>query len=102
LVQLANAGVRVLITTHSDIILEQIGNYVQAAEVGKKVRGQSLAKEKNSTYYFSKPKSGKQKKTKVEKVEFKPEIGFLTKDHLAVSSALYNETVSLLEAGDKS
>lgn len=102
LVQLVNAGVRVLITTHSDIILEQVGNYVQAAEIGKKLRRQSLAKAKNSTYYFGQPKSGKQKKTTVEKVEFKPEIGFLTKDHRAVSSALYNETVSLLDAGDKS
>ena len=100
-VQLANAGVHVLVTTHSDIFLEQIGNYVQADEVGKKIRGQSLAQAKNSTYYFDQTKSGTQKQTTVKKVKFKPEIGFLTKDHRAVSSALYNETVSLLEAGDK-
>lgn len=100
LVQLVNAGVRVLITTHSDTVLEQLGNYVQAAEIGKNVQKQSLAKDKLSTYLFAQPKSGKQKTTKVKKVRFNPETGLLTKDHLDVSSALYNEVVSLLDGGE--
>ncbi|MDA8013999.1 MAG: ATP-binding protein [Gammaproteobacteria bacterium] len=100
LVQLSNAGVRVLFTTHSDILLEQLGNYVQAAEIGEKLNGESLAKANISAYLFAKSK-GKKKNTEVEKVEFGRETGILSKDHMAVSSALYNETVSLLEKGDE-
>ena len=100
LVQLANAGVRVLITTHSNIVLEQLGNYVQAAEVGEKLNAQSLAKEKVGAFLFAQSK-GEKNNTKVEKFGFTPETGLLSKDHTAVSSALYNETVSLLEKGDE-
>lgn len=94
LVQLVNAGVNALITTHSDNILEQITNFIYAADVpdSKKTK---LDKEKCSVYLFR--SSGKIKKTIVKKIPFDSETGLLTQDHLDVSSALYNETVDLIE-----
>ena len=103
LVQLVNAGVYVLITTHSDNILEQIGNCMQAADLHKNARPNGLKdeskilnQEKVSVYLFKTPKRGKSKSTTVKKIQFDSEIGILTEDHLEVSSALYNETVTLL------
>ena len=96
LAQLANAGVKVLITTHSDIIIEQIGNFVYAA---KKTRSRKvkLKEEKCSVYWFNRLRM---RKTRVKEKPFDPDLGYLTKDHLDVSSKLYNETVSLMEQGD--
>lgn len=96
LVQLANAGVKVLITTHSDIIIEQIGNFVYAAKKPRS-RKTKLKEEECSVYWFNKPRSGK---TRVKEKPFDPNFGFLTKDHLDVSSELYNETVLLMGRGD--
>ena len=94
LVQLVNAGVNVLITTHSDNILEQITNFIYAADLptSKKTK---LDKEKCSVYLFK--SGGRIKKTIVKKIPFDPEIGLLTQDHLDVTSALYNETIDLME-----
>ncbi len=94
LTQLVNAGVNVLITTHSDNILEQISNYIYAAGVpDDKIT--KLDKEKCSVYLFEQGTGSKQ--TMVKKVPFDPETGLLTQDHLDVSSSLYNETVNLME-----
>ena len=98
LVQLVNADVRVLITTHSDYILEQISNYVHAFSVDKKINKQALDKEKISVYLFDRPRGSKDKKTVVKLISFRPDVGILTKDHLKVSSNLYNQTVGLLNA----
>ncbi|MDA8001778.1 MAG: ATP-binding protein [Alphaproteobacteria bacterium] len=100
LVQLANAGVHVLITTHSDTILEQINNAVVASEVEEKIAKQKLAEENLSTYLFKMPKDIK-KGAAVKKIHFDDEVGILTKDHLDVSTALYNESVRLFNAGEK-
>ena len=96
LVQLANAGVTVLITTHSDNVLEQISNNVLASIVEKKIKGQFLEEKKVSAYLFNRPKTTPHKKTKVNKIKFDDENGYLTDDHLNVSAALYNDSVRLL------
>lgn len=102
LVQLVNAGVNVLVTTHSDNILEQISNFIYAdrATVSAKTK---LDEGKCKTYRFKLNK--KSKRTTVEAVKFEPETGIVTEDHLKVSSDLYNETVELMEqyenAGNK-
>ncbi|WP_424947570.1 AAA family ATPase [Candidatus Spongiihabitans sp.] len=112
LVQLVNAGVHVLITTHSDNILEQIGNCILAADIrnakenkqaklsSTEIDGQTLNKEKISVYLFNQPRSSKCKNTAVKKIQFDRETGILTEDHLEVSSALYNQTISLLDERD--
>ena len=98
LVQLVNAGVNVLITTHSDNILEQITNFIYAADIPN-INKTKLDKEKCSIYLF-KP-GEKNKKTTVKKIPFDSETGLLTQDHLDVSSALYNETVDLIEQRER-
>ena len=101
LVQLANAGVTVLITTHSDNVIEQIGNYVIASNAEKKINGQALEEKNISAYLFNRPKRNPHKATSVKKILFDPEYGILTEDHLDVSSSLYNETVGLLNGMEK-
>lgn len=101
LVQLVNLGVHVLITTHSDVILEQLGNYVHAAENGVKIHKQSLVKDNIQAYWFRMPKKGAQKNTVVKDAEYDRDTGFLTKDHLDVSSLLYNESVRLFNEGER-
>ena len=57
-----------------------------------------LDKEKCSVYLFKPGRGGN--KTTVKKIPFNSETGLLTQDHLDVSSALYNETVELMEQRD--
>ena len=96
LAQLANAGVKVLIATHSDIIIEQISNFIYAAKKPRS-REAKLKEEKCSVYWFNR---FRMRKTRVKEAPFDPDLGFLTKDHLDVSSKLYNDAVSLMERGD--
>ena len=101
LVELVNAGVQVIVTTHSDIILEQISNFIHADEIPqaevlkRKAAGRTLSKEKAGCYLF---KGTTRSGTTVQAVKFDAELGILTKDHLDVSSDLYNETVDLFNA----
>ena len=100
LVRLANCGVHAIVTTHSDYILEQIGNYACAAAVGEAIDGQTLEEEKISVYLFDQSEEGDVGETVVKPVPLDKETGFVTQDHLDVSSALYNETVGLMEKRD--
>ena len=102
LVKLVNAGVKVLVTTHSDNILEQISNFIYAERVDVSTKTK-LGKDKCKTYRFKPAK--KSSRTTVEAITFNSETGIVTEDHLKVSSDLYNETVELMEqyenAGNK-
>ena len=99
LVQLVNAGIYVLITTHSDTILEQVGNCIHAADIPKSGTTK-LDKDKCSAYLFDRPAERTRGNTTVKKIPFDTETGLLTRDHLDVSSALYNETINLMEQRD--
>lgn len=96
-VQLVNSGVNTLVTTHSDNILEQISNFIYASDLPDS-NLTKLDEEQCSIYLFKHGRGGK--KTTVKKVPFDSETGLLTEDHLNVSSALYNETVELMEQRD--
>ena len=106
LVRLANAGVFVLATTHSDIVLEQISNAVHASQVkefnpkakikllGKNIdKGALLDEEKAAVYSFT--KQDKKGGTVVKRIKFKGAAGFVPEDHLKISQDLYNETARL-------
>ena len=101
MVRLANAGVFVLATTHSDIILGQIGNSYRAsqfkdADKGKRLLGEDhepLDKSKElAVYSFVESPKG----TKVEKIDFGHITGAMTGDHLDAARSLYNKTVWLV------
>ncbi len=105
LAQLANAGVFVLATTHSDIVLEQISNAVHASQLkpGVKVNllgnkngrgGAPLEEKQTSAYSFGERKQGA---TAVKRIPFDSDAGFMTKDHFDVIKDLYNESVELLD-----
>ena len=106
LVRLANAGVFVLATTHSDIVLEQISNAVHASQVkkikpkakikllGKNGSNVALLEEENAAVY-SFAKQDKKGGTVVKRIKFKGAAGLVPDDHLKISQDLYNETARL-------
>ena len=105
LVELVNAGIRVVVTTHSDVILEQISNFIhadnipQAKVLNKKAKGRTLSEDKSRIYWFK--GSASSNKTVVRTVQFDEHTGILTEDHLDVSSDLYNETVDLFNMRER-
>ena len=101
MVRLVNAGVFVLATTHSDVVLGQIGNSYRAsqfkdADKGKRLLGEDhepLDKSKElAVYSFVESSKG----TKVEKIDFGHMTGVMTDDHLDAARSLYNKTVRLV------
>ena len=102
LAQLANAGVFVLATTHSDVILEQISNFVHASRTkgtavakrrAAKIARAVLTEEQAAVYSFA---TGGKRGTVVKKVAFDSTTGIVSQDHLDESTNLYNQTVRLL------
>ena len=101
MVRLVNAGVFVLATTHSDVVLAQIGNAYRASQFknpgkGKRLLGgdhESLDKRKElAVYSFVESSKG----SKVEKIDFGHMTGAMTDDHLDAARSLYNKTVRLV------
>ncbi len=105
LVELVKAGVYVIATTHSDIILEQISNFIHADKVpgarvlSRKAEQRTLPRNKVGAYVFRASQNGKG--TTVRVIRFNKQTGILTKDHLDVSSDLYNEAVDLFNIREK-
>ena len=112
-VRLVRAGVRVMVTTHSDYFLDQLANHVRLSylqgkqeaflkfknwPVSRMLLLAYLQKEEEIGAYAFKPqgKGG----TVVERLRFDKETGFSPEDHNKVSSDLYNETVEILEQLD--
>jgi len=99
LVQLARGGVRVVITTHSDYILDQLANYVRVAGFNKQERKLMTGDEdlylKTSEvgcYVFKARVEG----TLVEELQFDQEGGILPEDHEDISLGLHNQTAAIL------
>ena len=101
MVRLVNAGVFVLATTHSDVVLAQIGNAYRASQFkdagkGRRLLGgdhKPLDKRKElAVYSFAESSQG----TKVEKIDFGHITGAMTEDHLDAARSLYNKTVRLV------
>ena len=97
-VDLVRAGVRVMVTTHSDYFLEQISNYVRCSKLSDTQNPDTkqslfLKEEEVGAYVFNQHKKG----TVVERLKFDKEGGLSPEDHNKVSSDLYNETVEILD-----
>ena len=101
---LVNAGVRVIVTTHSEWVLEELANIVQRSKVQRsklpKARrkeipqGDCALRSDQVGAWLFKPKS-RPKGSVVEEVELDAETGLYPTDYDAVSAALYNESVSI-------
>ena len=96
LARLVGLGVHIVITTHSEWFLEQIGNLVRLSRLSK-ARRQDL---ENANYalepdevgaWLFKP-SNRTKGSVVEEVTLDPETGLYPTGYDAVSEALYNES----------
>lgn len=93
LARLVRAGVRVLITTHSNYMLQQISNLIREGELQK--QGEStnemedyLKAEEVGTWWFHKGKP-------VEELPFDLVEGIEPEDHLDIAEDLYNRSAGL-------
>ena len=99
LAALVVAGVRVIITTHSDWLLETLANIVQRSKIpNSSGHGQTgdqvaLRPEQVGAWLFQ-PK-GRPKGSVVKEVNLDPETGLYQTDYGMVSEALYNEGISI-------
>ncbi|MCY3739752.1 MAG: AAA family ATPase [Candidatus Poribacteria bacterium] len=93
LARLVQAGVRVIITTHSDWLLQEIGNLMRVGELenaGKRVSElpTSLQKEQVGVWHF-------QKSGKVEEIPYDRINGVEPMEYLDVAEDLYNRSARL-------
>lgn len=93
LAHLVRAGVRVIITTHSDWLLEQIGNLIREGEVMKLGKSKTeptawLTKEEVGAWWF---REGE----RVQEIPFKHIAGIEPEEYGEVAEELYNRSVDL-------
>lgn len=103
-VHLIRAGVRVIVTTHSEYFLDQLANHVRLSKLTESKRSKLtdrqdafLKENEIGAYVFNRQEGG----TIVEQLHFDTENGLSPEDHDKVSSDLYNETVGILEQFDQ-
>lgn len=102
LVALVLEGVKVVVTTHSDVIQEQLSHFVHAdgfpdAEVlNKKSKGRTLGREQVAAYSFARQKG--ERGTVIREIRFDKDTGILPPDHQDVPADLYNEFAGIVDA----
>lgn len=93
LARLVREGVRLVITTHSDWLLQQLGNLIREGEVNKRKNSTSasadwLGKEEVGTWWFHRDKP-------VEEISFDRVEGIEPPDYEGVSDKLYDSAIRL-------
>ena len=95
LARLVHLGVRVVLTTHSEWLLEQIGNLVRLSALPKRRRsgigGAEVALEPSQVGAWLFKPSQRPRGSIVQEVKPDPETGLFPTDFEEVSMALYNE-----------
>ena len=98
--RLVNAGVRVIITTHSDCFMGQVNNLLKLSRASKRKRANEgydaadcLKSDDVSAYHFQIDEDSGG--SRVEELPIVPDFGIDEREFAAVSEALYEETVSL-------
>ena len=96
LAHLVRAGVKVIITTHSDWLLEEIGNLTFEGLIAEQanVPASWLLPEEIGAWHFQKDKP-------VKEIAFHPRRGFSPKDYQEVAEGLYNRSVNLQQRYEK-
>lgn len=98
--RLVNAGVKVIITTHSDYFIGQVNNLLKLSRASRQKREKEgyaaadcLKSDDVSAYHFRlDDNSGG---SRVEELPILPDFGIDEQEFAAVSEALYEETISL-------
>ncbi len=99
LASLVKAGVRVIITTHSEWVLEELANIVRRSELPESRRKEmphgefALSPEQVGAWLF-KPKR-RPKGSIVEEIRFDPDAGGLDSDFSEVARQLYNDWATI-------
>ena len=99
LAALVRAGVRVLVTTHSEWVLEELANIVQRSKLPEKRRKGdadstvSLRPDQVGAWLFK--RKLRPKGSVVEEIRLDEETGLYPTDYDAVSEVLYNESVNI-------
>ena len=93
LARLVRSGVRIVITTHSNYLLQQIGNLIREGELRKEGESTSesadyLKKEEVGAWWFHKDKP-------VTELPFDLTEGIEPEDHLDIAEDLYNRSAGL-------
>ena len=98
IVRLVNAGVKVLITTHSDYFLNQVNNLLRISHAGDEwleahgfERADCLAHEDVSAYVFR--WDDEQSGSLVEELTIRPDVGIDDEEFGKVVNAQYEETI---------
>ena len=96
LARLVRAGVRVIITTHSEWLLEEIGNLTLEGLLDGQTNAPPswLVPEEVGAWHFQKDKP-------VKEIAFHPRRGFSPKDYQDVAEGLYNRSVNLQQRFEK-
>ena len=95
LARLVHAGVRIVMTTHSEWFLEQIGNLVRLSDLprtkrkGLEATDYALNPDDVGAWLFK--ESNRPKGSVVEEIALDPETGLYPTGYDLVSEALYNE-----------
>ncbi len=98
IVMLVNAGVKVLLTTHSDFFVKQLSNQIALAQVKPQSRiarsipsDQMLDPAHVAAYYFHPGNEG----SSVEKMDISPDFGVPVEHFSDVHAAIYDEAIAL-------
>ena len=96
LARLVRTGVKVIITTHSDWLLEEIGNLILEGLLEEKTDEPAswLLPEEVGAWHFQKDKP-------VKEIPFKPREGISPEDYENVAEGLYNRSVNLQQKFEK-
>ena len=96
LARLVRAGVRVIITTHSDWLLQEISNLTLEGLLAEETDEPAswLLPEEVGAWHFQKDKP-------VKEIAFHPRRGFSPKDYQDVAEGLYNRSVNLQQRYEK-
>ena len=96
LTRLVRAGVRVIITTHSDWLLEEISNLTLEGLIGEETDEPAswLLPDEVGVWHF-------QRDEPVKEIPFKPREGISPKDYEDVAEGLYNRSVNLQQRFEK-
>lgn len=99
LARMVKAGVRVVITTHSEWLLEQLGNLVRLSQVPEGARhglaGADCALERRDVGAWLFSPSDDSQGAVVKEVALDPETGLYPTDYDKVSELLYNDSATI-------
>ena len=99
LAMLVQSGIRVIITTHSEWVLEELANTVRRSGLSpsdrKKTTGDDVALRPDQVGAWLFKKKNRPKGSVVEEVKLDDETGLYPADYDVVSESLYNESVNI-------